>query len=112
MELEYDSTDHCWNAFADYLCDPEANVYDIDFTRFKIRDLDSGAVLFEIAKPSQGTCGLLARPCCGKVNGSQLTATRRAVPAENQPSTYGSLSKGVEYEMVRESDFKSFSSAC
>lgn len=35
----------------DYLCDPDANVYDIDFTRFKIRDLESGAVLFEIAKP-------------------------------------------------------------
>ncbi|KAF7285548.1 hypothetical protein GWI33_010544 [Rhynchophorus ferrugineus] len=34
-----------------YLCDPDANVYDIDFTRFKIRDLESGAVLFEIAKP-------------------------------------------------------------
>uniref|UniRef100_A0A1Q3F4D0 Putative photoreceptor synaptic vesicle protein n=1 Tax=Culex tarsalis TaxID=7177 RepID=A0A1Q3F4D0_CULTA len=35
----------------DYLCAPEANVYDIDFTRFKIRDMESGAVLFEIAKP-------------------------------------------------------------
>lgn len=30
---------------------PDANIYDIDFTRFKIRDLESGAVLFEIAKP-------------------------------------------------------------
>lgn len=34
-----------------YLCSPEANIYDIDFTRFKIRDLESGTVLFEIAKP-------------------------------------------------------------
>lgn len=34
-----------------YLCTPEANVYDIDFTRFKIRDMESGMVLFEIAKP-------------------------------------------------------------
>lgn len=34
-----------------YLCDPDANIYEIDFTRFKIRDLESGAVLFEIAKP-------------------------------------------------------------
>lgn len=34
-----------------YLCAPDANIYDIDFTRFKIRDLESGAVLFEIAKP-------------------------------------------------------------
>lgn len=29
----------------------DANIYDIDFTRFKIRDLESGAVLFEIMKP-------------------------------------------------------------
>lgn len=35
-----------------YLCSPDANVYDIDFTRFKIRDLDTGTVLFEIAKPA------------------------------------------------------------
>lgn len=34
-----------------YMCSPEANVYDIDFTRFKIRDLETGTVLFEIAKP-------------------------------------------------------------
>lgn len=27
-------------------------MYDIEFTRFKIRDLESGTVLFEIAKPS------------------------------------------------------------
>ncbi|KAF5281680.1 hypothetical protein FQR65_LT14611 [Abscondita terminalis] len=39
-----------------YLCSPEANVFEIDFTKFKIRDLESGAVLFEIAKPiSEGT---------------------------------------------------------
>ena len=35
----------------EYLCAPEDNVYGIDFTRFKIRDLDSNATLFEIAKP-------------------------------------------------------------
>lgn len=34
-----------------YLCSPDANIFEIDFTRFKIRDLESGAVLFEIAKP-------------------------------------------------------------
>nr|CAG4641191.1 EOG090X0D9B [Eulimnadia texana] len=34
-----------------YLCKPDANVYDIDFTRFRIRDMESGTVLFEIAKP-------------------------------------------------------------
>ncbi|XP_069817356.1 protein unc-119 homolog B [Dendropsophus ebraccatus] len=34
-----------------YLCKPEENVYGIDFTRFKIRDLETGTVLFEISKP-------------------------------------------------------------
>ncbi|EDO47405.1 predicted protein [Nematostella vectensis] len=34
-----------------YLCEPTANVYNIDFTRFKIRDMETGATLFEIAKP-------------------------------------------------------------
>ncbi|XP_063067485.1 protein unc-119 homolog B-like [Engraulis encrasicolus] len=40
-------------ATRDYLCKPEDNIYHIDFTRFKIRDLDTGSVLFEIAKPPQ-----------------------------------------------------------
>ncbi|KAL8180609.1 UNVERIFIED_CONTAM: hypothetical protein K2H54_029536 [Gekko kuhli] len=35
-----------------YLCKPEDNIYNIDFTKFKIRDLETGTVLFEIAKPS------------------------------------------------------------
>ena len=35
----------------DYLCSHDANVYDIDFIRFQIRDMDSGVVLFEVAKP-------------------------------------------------------------
>jgi len=34
-----------------YLCSPDANVYGIDFTRFKIRDMETNTVLFEIAKP-------------------------------------------------------------
>lgn len=34
-----------------YLCSTEDNIYHIDFTRFKIRDLDTDMVLFEIAKP-------------------------------------------------------------
>lgn len=38
--------------FTGYLCAPDANIYNIDFIRFKIRDLDTGMVLFEIAKPS------------------------------------------------------------
>lgn len=34
-----------------YLCSPDANIYGIDFTRFKIRDMETNMVLFEIAKP-------------------------------------------------------------
>lgn len=34
-----------------YLCTPDANIYDIDFTRFKIRDMKSDTTLFEISKP-------------------------------------------------------------
>ncbi|KAK3531264.1 hypothetical protein QTP70_015196 [Hemibagrus guttatus] len=34
-----------------YLCSPEENVYKIEFTRFKIRDMQTGTVLFEITKP-------------------------------------------------------------
>ncbi|XP_038821126.1 protein unc-119 homolog B-like [Salvelinus namaycush] len=35
-----------------YLCKPEDNIFNIDFIRFKIRDLETGTVLFEIAKPA------------------------------------------------------------
>ncbi|KAK7088069.1 protein unc-119 homolog B-like isoform X2 [Littorina saxatilis] len=34
-----------------YLCPPEANVYGIDFTRFRLRDMETQTVLFEVAKP-------------------------------------------------------------
>ncbi|TNN49426.1 Protein unc-119 A [Liparis tanakae] len=34
-----------------YLCSPDENVHMIDFTRFKIRDMETGTVLFEITKP-------------------------------------------------------------
>ncbi|ESN94942.1 hypothetical protein HELRODRAFT_87495 [Helobdella robusta] len=34
-----------------YLCPLEANIYDIEFVHFKLRDVDSGTTLFEVAKP-------------------------------------------------------------
>lgn len=37
-------------ATKEYLCTPAANVYNIEFTRFKIRDMDSQEVLFEVNK--------------------------------------------------------------
>lgn len=42
--------------FSDYLCSPEENVHMIDFTRFKIRDMETGTVLFEITKPPAPGC--------------------------------------------------------
>lgn len=40
-----------------YLCEPEANLFNIDFTRFTIRDMESGVTLFEISKPSPPPAG-------------------------------------------------------
>lgn len=54
----------------DYLCKPEDNVYNIDFTRFKIRDLESGTVLFEIAKPPNAG----ERPVCPPLLPSEDTS--------------------------------------
>lgn len=39
------------NITTNYLCGPESNVHSIDFTRFKIRDMETGMTLFEITKP-------------------------------------------------------------
>jgi len=39
---------------SDFLCSLEDNVYDIEFVRFKIRDMDSDCVLFEINKAADG----------------------------------------------------------
>ncbi|XP_063061668.1 protein unc-119 homolog A isoform X2 [Engraulis encrasicolus] len=39
------------NITSNYLCGHENNVHNIDFTRFKIRDMETGTVLFEITKP-------------------------------------------------------------
>ncbi|KAH8411211.1 hypothetical protein KR215_000335 [Drosophila sulfurigaster] len=51
MNVTPDDVLHLNKITDDYLCTANANVFEIDFTRFKIRDLESGAVLFEIAKP-------------------------------------------------------------
>ncbi|XP_034462361.1 protein unc-119 homolog B [Hippoglossus hippoglossus] len=40
-----------------YLCSPDKNIYNIDFTRFKIRDIETSTVLFEITKPPTDKSG-------------------------------------------------------
>ncbi|KAL6476575.1 hypothetical protein MHYP_G00150740 [Metynnis hypsauchen] len=35
---------------ADYLCSPEDNIYNISFSRFKIRDLEGGSVILDLKK--------------------------------------------------------------
>ncbi|PWA20311.1 hypothetical protein CCH79_00003775 [Gambusia affinis] len=57
-----------------YLCAPEENVHMIDFTRFKIRDMETGTVLFEITKP----------PAPGQ---SQAPETKTAVFKQCDPNT-------------------------
>lgn len=36
-----------------FLCPPEANTYEIEFVRFKLRDMETGSTLFEVAKPEK-----------------------------------------------------------
>jgi hypothetical protein len=38
--------------FLDFLCRTEDNIYEIEFIRFKIRDMETNLTLFEINKPS------------------------------------------------------------
>lgn len=35
----------------DFLCRAEDNIYQIEFVRFKIRDMETNTTLFEINKP-------------------------------------------------------------
>uniref|UniRef100_A0AAG5DT37 GMP phosphodiesterase delta subunit domain-containing protein n=1 Tax=Anopheles atroparvus TaxID=41427 RepID=A0AAG5DT37_ANOAO len=82
----------------DYLCTPDANIYEIDFTRFKIRDLESGAVLFEIAKPSvsditqsasesKGSVVEAAAAAAGTSEAGSEEPTAAAVAASSAPTT-------------------------
>ncbi|XP_058115788.1 protein unc-119 homolog [Anopheles ziemanni] len=90
----------------DYLCTPDANIYEIDFTRFKIRDLESGAVLFEIAKPSVSdiaqsasenkasaneaatASGAQQAASIGSENPTTAVATSSAPPTEDAEETF------------------------
>ncbi|XP_062392955.1 protein unc-119 homolog B isoform X1 [Sardina pilchardus] len=56
-----------------YLCGPEDNVYNIDFTRFKIRDMETGTVLFEITKPPSSTDKRDVDPNAGRFVRYQFT---------------------------------------
>ena len=40
----------CLSLWTDYLCCPEENIYNISFSRFKIRDMESGAVILDFKK--------------------------------------------------------------
>lgn len=43
----------------DYLCSPEDNIYNISFSRFKIRDLEGGSVILDLKRHCP--TGMLAR---------------------------------------------------
>ncbi|XP_052862751.1 protein unc-119 homolog [Anopheles cruzii] len=71
----------------DYLCTPDANIYEIDFTRFKIRDLESGAVLFEIAKPSVSDITQSGHSAAGAGGESTPDVANEATSGENPAPT-------------------------
>uniref|UniRef100_A0A674PQB8 Protein unc-119 homolog A n=1 Tax=Takifugu rubripes TaxID=31033 RepID=A0A674PQB8_TAKRU len=58
-----------------YLCSPDENIFNIDFTRFKIRDMETGTVLFEITKPP--STGEFLKP--HSFMQSESTSSRRCV---------------------------------
>ena len=45
----------------DYLCSREANVYGIEFTKFRVRDMTTETVLFEVEKDDSDT-GVVPNP--------------------------------------------------
>ena len=47
----------CARVCVGYLCPKAANIFGIEFVRFKVRDMDSQQVLFEIAKPEDAEEG-------------------------------------------------------
>jgi hypothetical protein len=53
MEVTPDSVLKLTEATSDFLCPLTANTYGIDFLYFRIRDLDSGTVLVEVAKEEE-----------------------------------------------------------
>lgn len=57
-----------------FLCAPEANVYEIEFVHFKLRDLESGTTLFEAFKPEKFNSG--ERPCLDCDEGLDQTSVR------------------------------------
>ncbi|XP_068166562.1 protein unc-119 homolog B [Antennarius striatus] len=80
----------------DYLCKPEDNVYNIDFTRFKIRDLETGTVLFEIAKPPNS-----AGPVDGEDEGGDVdTSAGRFVRYQFTPAFLKLCTVGATVEFT------------
>lgn len=83
-----------------YLCSPDANVYDIDFTRFQIRDLETGAVLFEITKPPASECDAQnSEPDCEEL-GSDDANTGRFVRYQFTPQFLKLKTVGATVEFL------------
>ncbi|XP_055627200.1 protein unc-119 homolog [Toxorhynchites rutilus septentrionalis] len=86
----------------DYLCSPDANIYEIDFTRFKIRDLESGTVLFEIAKPSASEPFQNSNSCSGPTEGinSSNVAGSEEHPVEEEEILEPNAGRYVRYQFT------------
>lgn len=65
----------------DYLCPKAANTFGIEFVRFKVRDMDSQQVLFEIAKPEESDEGEAE----DKAEGGETDDTERFIRYEFPP---------------------------
>lgn len=64
-----------------YLCPKAANTFGIEFVRFKVRDMDSQQVLFEIAKPEDAEEGDVE----GKEGAEEEEDTERFIRYEFPP---------------------------
>lgn len=65
----------------DYLCPKAANTFGIEFVRFKVRDMDSQQVLFEIAKPEESD----EREAEDKAEGGEMDDSERFIRYEFPP---------------------------
>ena len=83
------------------MCKPEDNIYNIDFTRFKIRDLETGTVLFEIAKPSAAgvRCWAAGQGCAQPADGSYSIPGTESFPEHGAEFTSDGKLPGYAIKM-------------
>ena len=89
----------------DYLCTSQENIYAIEFTKFRIRDLKSGSVLFEIAKSSQIDPppiieGIVKEECEGDNSKAKETTEPKVDDAESAEPIDSNSGRYVRYQFT------------